>query len=62
MYSVVLITCGKEEEANKIARKLVEDKLAACVQIMPIKSIYTWKGKICEDAERLLFIKTKPEL
>jgi periplasmic divalent cation tolerance protein len=58
-YCLVMCTCPNDEHAGKLARSLVEHKLAACVQISPIKSFYEWKGEICEDDERLLIIKTK---
>ena len=46
------------EEAESIAQKLVKNKLAACVQFFPIKSIYRWKGKIEKSDEYVLLIKT----
>jgi periplasmic divalent cation tolerance protein len=56
---VVLITAGTRETASQIAEKLVEEKLAACVNIIPqIESIYRWEGKICRDQELLLIAKT----
>ncbi len=58
MYKLVFVTAS-EEDGQKIARVLVEKKLAACVNITPIRSIYRWKGKIEEDKEQLLIIKTK---
>lgn len=61
-YSIVFVTVGNEEEAKIIARTLVEDSLAACVGMIPQKSIYSWKGKIVEDSEVLLIIKTKNNL
>lgn len=57
---VVLVTCGSEEEALKIANALVEDHLAACVNLIaPIRSIYRWQGRICDEKEWLLIIKTQ---
>ena len=54
-----LVTVPNMEEGKKIARILVENKLAACVNIVPgICSIYEWKEKIEEDDELLLIIKT----
>jgi periplasmic divalent cation tolerance protein len=61
-YSVVFVTVANEGEAQSIALTLVEDSLAACVGMIPQKSIYSWKGKIVEDTEVLLIIKTKNEL
>jgi periplasmic divalent cation tolerance protein len=57
---VVLVTCGSEEESLKIANALVEDHLAACVNLVaPIRSIYRWEGKIWDEKEWLLIIKTQ---
>jgi len=57
---VVLVTCGSEEEALKIANALVEAHLAACVNLVaPIRSIYRWEGKIWDEKEWLLIIKTQ---
>ncbi len=57
---VVLVTCGSEEEALKIAKALVEEHLAACVNLIsPIRSIYRWEGKIWDEREWLLIIKTQ---
>ena len=59
-YRVVLITCGGEEEAGRIATAVVEERLAACVNIVPgISSVYRWKGEICRDTEVLLVVKTR---
>jgi len=56
---VVFVTCGSEEEALKIANALVEDHLAACANLVsPIRSIYRWEGKIWDEKEWLLIIKT----
>ncbi|WMW22558.1 divalent-cation tolerance protein CutA [Methanolobus mangrovi] len=58
MFSIVYTTTKDEEEAKRIAHKLVEQKLAACVNMHPIDSIYMWEGKIEEDREIALSIKT----
>ena len=58
-YAIVLTTCDDRALAKTIARALVERQLAACVQILPIESVYTWEGKIEEAAELLLFCKIK---
>jgi periplasmic divalent cation tolerance protein len=57
---VVLVTCGSASEAKKIARALVERRLAACGNIVeaPVRSIYRWKGKVESARERLLILKT----
>jgi periplasmic divalent cation tolerance protein len=60
---VVLSTCESEEQAERIARHLVEKKLAACVNISgKIRSIYRWEGKIEDASEVLLIIKTRRDL
>ena len=57
---IVLATCGSEEEALRIANALVEKHLAACVNLVsPIRSIYRWEGKIWDEKEWLLIIKTQ---
>ncbi|HXG18870.1 MAG TPA: divalent-cation tolerance protein CutA [Methylomirabilota bacterium] len=56
---VIFVTTGSEAEAETIAQALVESHLAACVNILsPIRSIYRWEGKIADDKEWLLLIKT----
>ena len=61
--SITFSTCKNLRQANRIARTLVKEKLAACVNIVPgIASIYTWKGKIEEGKEVLLVIKSRLSL
>ena len=56
---VVLVTCGKREEAEQLARSLVEMRLAACVNVTSgVISFYWWEGKVTRDEEILLIIKT----
>jgi periplasmic divalent cation tolerance protein len=56
---LVLTATGSKEEARKIARTLVERRLAACINIVPqVDSIYRWKGETEEAQEWLLVIKT----
>lgn len=61
-YIQVFTTTENKEEAKKISRKLVENKLASCVQITKIESVYRWEEKIEETEELLLIIKTKKEM
>jgi len=62
-YIQVCTTTEKEEDAEKIAKIVIEKRLGACVQIIgPIKSFYWWQEKIETAEEWLLFIKTKKEL
>ena len=56
---IVLTTASSEEEARKVARHLVQNRLAACVNVIPrIESIYRWQGKVESSTECLLLIKT----
>lgn len=56
---IVLSTAASEEQARKIAHHLVENQLAACVNIVPkIESVYRWQGKVESNHEYLLLIKT----
>ncbi len=62
-YIVIYITTSSISEAKKIGRTLVKDKLVACSNIIsPIHSIYSWQGKICNDKEALMMLKTKKKL
>ena len=62
-YSVVLVTVGSLEEARRIGDALVSQHKAACVNIVPqIVSLFRWEGRIEDDNESLLFIKTRTEL
>ena len=61
-FYIFFVTVPNIEEGKRIAKILVENKLAACVNIIQkIFSIYWWKGKIEEDEEHLLLIKTTDE-
>ena len=57
---IVLVTCGTLAEARRIAKRVVEKRLAACVNILlgPVESAYTWKGKVEKAREWLMVIKT----
>jgi periplasmic divalent cation tolerance protein len=55
---VVLVTAGSEAEADRLACHLVEQRLAACVSIAPIKSVYRWQGEVEIEPEWQLTIKT----
>ena len=59
-YVAVLVTCGSRREAAKIARRVVERRLAACVNVLqaPVLSLYRWKGKVERAREFLLLMKT----
>ncbi|HKV04730.1 MAG TPA: divalent-cation tolerance protein CutA [Candidatus Acidoferrales bacterium] len=57
---VVMVTCGSRAEARRIARRLVGQRLAACVNVIPaaVESVYRWKGKVEFGKEFLLVVKT----
>jgi len=60
---LVLVTVDSEETGLKIARSLVAERLAACVNIVPgLRSIYRWQGQVEDDSELLLLIKTRQAL
>ncbi len=58
-FQIVLSTCADREQAERIAHRLVEQHLAACVNILPgLQSIYRWEGAVESTVEVLLLIKT----
>lgn len=60
MYIVVFVTASGKKEADKIAKALIQKKLAACVNIVPrIESVYWWQGKVEKGKESFLIIKSK---
>lgn len=62
-YVIVLITAPNQETGRTIARYLVENQLAACVNIIqPIESIYTWEGSVQQEEEVLLIAKSRADL
>ncbi len=59
----VFVTVSSEDEAANIARSLVEEKLAACANIIRnVRSIYSWQGKVEDDSEVLMIMKTRQDL
>lgn len=58
-YGIVLVTAPSREVADAIATTLVQEKLAACVSLMPITSVYTWDDQLHQDSEFQLIIKTQ---
>ena len=61
-YSITITTFPNKDTAKPIAKLLVENRFAACVQIFPIESVYIWQDKVCDENEVMLFIKSKTEL
>ena len=61
-FGTVTTTVAEKEDAERIAALLLEEKLAACVQIFPIQSRYVWKGESNHQGELMLLIKTRAAL
>lgn len=62
-FILVLTTVPEAKSGEKIARALVKERLAACVTISPaVRSVYRWEGKICEETEFVLLIKSRAAL
>ena len=58
-FCLVMTSVGNEQEAKQIAQSLLNDRLAACIQIFPMQSHYIWKEELQEDQEYLLLIKAR---
>eukprot|EP00274_Cyanoptyche_gloeocystis_P007568 CAMPEP_0196660906 /NCGR_PEP_ID=MMETSP1086-20130531/41799_1 /TAXON_ID=77921 /ORGANISM="Cyanoptyche gloeocystis , Strain SAG4.97" /LENGTH=101 /DNA_ID=CAMNT_0041995547 /DNA_START=164 /DNA_END=466 /DNA_ORIENTATION=- len=61
-FVIAYVTVPNQEEAQNIATKVLENKLAACVNAMPVTSSFWWEGKIDRAEEKLLMIKTRKSL
>jgi periplasmic divalent cation tolerance protein len=61
-FIVVLVTSPSAEEGEKLASTLIDERLAACVNVIPVTSFFRWEGKACKESERLLVIKTRGSL
>ena len=56
---LMISTAGSMKEARKIARNLVEERLAACANVIPgVSSFFYWKGRLCQEKEALILVKT----
>ncbi len=63
MYSMIYITTSGVLESKKIAKKLLAEKLAGCVNIIPsMESMYLWNGEIKEDTESIMLVKTRSDM
>jgi periplasmic divalent cation tolerance protein len=63
LVRIVLMTAGNQEQANRIARVLVDERLAACVNVIgPIRSVYRWRDAVEDETEYLLLAKTRAAL
>jgi len=62
-FRLLYITAGSRDEAKKIGRALVDERLAACANVIDgMESVYWWEGKLTEDKEAVLIVKTRAEL
>lgn len=61
-YGLLLTTLPSRDDAVRIANLLIDEKLAACVQLLPIESFYVWEGKTQNENELLVLIKTRTAL
>ncbi|MBD1559004.1 divalent-cation tolerance protein CutA [Vibrio sp. S9_S30] len=61
-FCIVLSTVNNDMVKRKIVNSLLSERLSACIQVMPIESYYIWEGKVCQDEEQLLVIKTQSKL
>lgn len=62
-YIIVFITAPNEEEAAGIGHTIIEERLAACVNIIrPVRSIYRWQGRVEDEQEILMIVKTRKSL
>jgi len=62
-HIIVFMTAPNAEEAASIGRKVVDEGLSACCNILPgLRSIYRWKGRVCDEPEVLCIFKTRSEL
>ena len=58
-FSIVLTTAASDGTVEAITQRLLAERLAACVQVLPIRSAYLWKGAIARESEQLLLIKAR---
>lgn len=57
---VIMVTAPSEEAAEAVAKPIVQEGLAACVNVVPgLRSLYIWKGELCDDSEVLLIVKSR---
>jgi periplasmic divalent cation tolerance protein len=61
-YCIVITTVADDSNGQEIIEVLLAERLAACIQVMPVQSCYHWQGKVNRDTEKLVLIKTKRSL
>lgn len=60
-YCVTLTTCGSQEQARELAARILRERLAACIQLLDIFSLYEWEDAVQQDPEVLMLIKTRTQ-
>jgi periplasmic divalent cation tolerance protein len=58
-YCIILTSYSRAGTGSKIIKALFDKRQAACIQVLPIRSFYTWKGKLARDRENLMLIKAR---
>jgi periplasmic divalent cation tolerance protein len=58
---IVVLSTAPPDRSESLARMLVDRRIAACVNVMPVRSYYRWKGEFCDEEEHLLIAKTTKE-
>lgn len=58
----MMVPCGSEEEAIRIAEELLKQRLVGCANVWPVSSRYWWKGELAKEQEWMLFVKTSDKL
>jgi periplasmic divalent cation tolerance protein len=58
-FAIVITTSDSDELTRQIADRLLKDRLAACIQVQEIRSFYRWGGRVQNDAEQLILIKSR---
>jgi periplasmic divalent cation tolerance protein len=61
-YCIAMTTLEDDDSASRLARSVVEAKLAACVQLMHIRSTFSWEGRVEDAAEVLVLMKTRADV
>jgi len=61
-YIVIFVTASSMKQAKLLSKHLIENKLAACVNTVPVNSVFTWQGKVDKAKEILLIIKSRQRL
>jgi periplasmic divalent cation tolerance protein len=62
-FNLIYMTAASDDEAMRIGRTLVEERLAACANVIPgMRSLYWWDGRVQDDKEAVLIVKTRAEL